>query len=217
MVVMHIIAGLVALLAGAIALASRKGARMHRRAGSLFVLTMLVMSASGAALALFEQNALSTGAGLLAFYLVLTGHWTVRRPALTAAWVDAGLALAATGTGVFLLWNGTQAVAHEGGGAAAPFLVFGSVAIMAAALDAQMLLRRAPQGLHRIARHLWRLCFAMLMATTSFFLGQADVFPAPVRNFALLSLPVLAVLGSLLYWLGRLLLLRRRALPVAHA
>lgn len=217
MVVMHIFAGLVALLAGAVALASSKGSTMHRRAGTLFVLTMLVMSASGTVLAMLGQNPLSAGAGLLAFYLVLTGHWTVRRPARIPAWVDAGLALAAGGTGVFLLLHGSQAAAREGAGAAAPFLLFGGVAIIAAALDARMLLRRTPRGLQRIARHVWRLCFAMLMATASFFLGQADVFPSPVRNLALLSLPVLAVLGSLLYWLGRLLLLRQRALPAAHA
>ena len=59
------------------------------------------------------------------------------------------------------------------------------------------------RGARRLARHLWRMCFALFIAAASFFLGQADEFPEPLRIPALLALPVLAVLLAMLYWLWR--------------
>ena len=46
-------AGTVGLLAGAAALVLRKGSRLHRQAGNVFVVAMLVISAIGATLAPF--------------------------------------------------------------------------------------------------------------------------------------------------------------------
>ena len=43
-------AGLVALVAGAVAMAAEKGGGRHRQAGMVFVYSMLIMSASGALL-----------------------------------------------------------------------------------------------------------------------------------------------------------------------
>jgi hypothetical protein len=37
----------------------------------------------------------------------------------------------------------------------------------------------------------------------SFFIGQAQVFPRPIRIMPMLALPVLAVLLTMLYWLWR--------------
>jgi heme/copper-type cytochrome/quinol oxidase subunit 4 len=59
------------------------------------------------------------------------------------------------------------------------------------------------RGSRRLVRHLWRMCFALFIATASFFLGQAKVFPQPIRIPALLALPVVAVLVTMLYWLWR--------------
>jgi hypothetical protein len=50
---------------------------------------------------------------------------------------------------------------------------------------------------------LWRMCLALFIATGSFFLGQAQVFPAPIRDSGLLAVPVFAVLAAMLYWLWR--------------
>jgi len=67
-----------------------------------------------------------------------------------------------------------------------------------------MLARGSIAGVQRLLRHLWRMTFALFVATGSFFLGQAKVIPEPLRNFALLSIPVLFVLVALFYWLWRL-------------
>jgi hypothetical protein len=80
---------------------------------------------------------------------------------------------------------------------------FAVVATPAAAGDLRLILRRGIVGAQRIARHLWRMCFALLIAAGSFFLGQQQVFPASVRGSPLLLVPVLAVLALMIFWLCR--------------
>jgi hypothetical protein len=47
------------------------------------------------------------------------------------------------------------------------------------------------------------MCFALFIAALSFFIGQAKVFPEPIRIRPLLALPVLVVLVTMFYWLWR--------------
>jgi hypothetical protein len=47
------------------------------------------------------------------------------------------------------------------------------------------------------------MCFALWVATGSFFLGQADEFPEPLRVFPLLAIPAFLPLLVLPYWLWR--------------
>ena len=55
----------------------------------------------------------------------------------------------------------------------------------------------------RLARHLWRMSTALLIAAFSFFIGQAHVIPKPIRIIPLLLIPPLVVLVTMLYWLWR--------------
>jgi len=56
--------------------------------------------------------------------------------------------------------------------------------------------------------------FAMWFATMSFFLGQAKVFPEPLRHaFGLRAIPVVLVLAVVIYWLVRTKWARSRPRP----
>ena len=68
------------------------------------------------------------------------------------------------------------------------------------------------EGARRLARHLWRMGFAMFIATASFFVGQPKVFPEPLRGaFALRAIPVVMFIAVTLYWLVRVRRKRQRA------
>jgi hypothetical protein len=71
------------------------------------------------------------------------------------------------------------------------------------ALDLRMILRGGVFGAQRIARHLWRMCVALLITAASFFLGQQQVFPAPLRGSPFPFVPEITVLGLLIFWLVR--------------
>jgi hypothetical protein len=212
LVPLHIVAGVIGLVSGYIALYALKGAKLHRKSGTIFAYAMLFMSATGAVIAASRSKELSVIAGALTFYLVMTSLLTVRRPAVGALWLDVGamlMALIVGISGVSLGLEATHSVTGTiDGHPAAVAIVFGSVALIAALLDLRMLLARGIKGAHRLARHLWRMCFALLLASASFFLGQAQVFPEAIP-FVLLTIPVLLVPLLMLYWLGRVLFTRR--------
>lgn len=210
---LHIAAGALALLAGFVALFARKGSHWHRRAGQVFVWSMLPMAASGAVLAaLRPPNTISVIAGLLTFHLVATSLLTVRRTVTDSRALLLGLLPVALGAGMLGLSTGWQVAVDHGGASAAIYLVFGGLALLAAGMDLRLLAQGQIQGVPRLIRHLWRMCLALLLATTSLFLGQADEFPEFMRNFALLSLPVVVVVLSSLYWLVRMFRGGRRPL-----
>lgn len=205
----HISMGLVAIAAGAAAMALRKGSRPHYRAGNAFFVSMLVMAGAGAILSLFPGSAKGNVlGGLLAFYLTLTAWATVwRRPGETGRLEVAG-ALLGLATGILGMIFGAQAAASPTGrahGYPPPlYFVMGGIALVATALDARMIARGGFTGVTRTTRHLSRMCLAMFMATGSFFLGQAKLFPAAVRESGINRIPVYLLIGAFLWWLVRL-------------
>lgn len=212
----HFVAGLLALLAGAVALAAAKGSPPHRRSGRVFVVAMLAMTTTAAVIAAFlRPNVVNVTAALLTLYLVCTALLTVRPDLRHARALQVGLMGVALVAGLLGCTLGLDALGSASGNVdgipAPPLLMFGTVGLAGFALDARLLRAGGIQGPHRLARHLWRMTFAMWIATSSFFLGQAKVFPEPLRNFALLAIPVLVVTVLLFYWLAKVLLpLRRR-------
>jgi peptidoglycan/LPS O-acetylase OafA/YrhL len=55
------------------------------------------------------------------------------------------------------------------------------------------------------------MCFALFIASASFFLGQAKVIPEPLRIFPVLTVLALLPLAFMLYWLVRLRIRRQRS------
>jgi hypothetical protein len=204
----HITAGSLALAAGFMALYASKGARLHRQSGRVFTYAMFAMTACGVLLAMARDAApaINVPAGVLTAYMVGTGLATVRPPAEGWRWLHPAAMLLALALGLACLAMGFQALAHGGsydGMPAFPYFLLGIFGLLGAAGDWRVLRSGPPQGALRIARHLWRMSFALWVATSSFFLGQAKVIPQPLRIPGLLALPVLAVLLTLLYWLWR--------------
>jgi uncharacterized membrane protein len=207
---LHILAGLIGLASGAVALYALKGAKLHRKSGMIFVYAMLFMSSSGAVIAALKPQRLSVIAGVLTFYLVITALLTVRRRVVGFQGMDLVAMLVALTVGIASVRLGVEALDSATGQIdglpAAPAFVFGAVALLAALLDVRMM-ARGIQGAHRIARHLWRMCFALFIAAASFF--QTQVGPEPLRKGALPAIPVLVVLFLMFYWLARVLFTQR--------
>jgi uncharacterized membrane protein len=209
--VLHIAGGLVAVAAGYAALSAPKGGRVHRFAGRVFAVAMLVMVGFAAVLGLAKSQYGNVFAALLTTYLVGTGWTAVRRPGSAAPAWDRGAMLFAVGlafAGPAAGLLGLKSAAGSGG-----FYAFGALAGLAAALDLSVLRRGGAAGFARIRRHLWRMCTAMFIATGSFFLGQADEIPRALHGPHLFVLG-LAPLGALAFWMARTRGRRRRR-PIA--
>jgi uncharacterized membrane protein len=207
----HVLAAGLALVSGAVALYAAKGGRLHRKSGMLFVYAMLTTTLCAAVLAVGGAwAAVNIPAALLTAYLVITALTTVRPPAAGSRWLDLGLMLVALVLGLTTLTFGFEALAAGGqrnGIPAFAFLMFGVVGLLGSVGDLRVMRSGALRGAPRLARHLWRMCWALWIATSSFFLGPrarvAKIIPEPLLVPALLPLPVLLVLAAMLYWLWR--------------
>ena len=213
MISIHIVAGLLSLLAGAVALYAAKGSPLHRRSGLVFAAAMLTMTTSALLMAvLFRPNVVNVIAATLTFYLVCTGLMTVKLPVERTRAVTTGLMLVAFAVGGGSLVLGFEATgrgARIDGIPTFPVFMFAAVGLIAAVGDARLLRAGGIGGGPRLIRHLWRMGYAMWVATMSFFLGQAKFFPAPIRRSGLLVIPVLLVLVVVVHWFWRV---RRRGM-----
>ena len=214
----HIIAGSIAIIAGFISVFALKGAGLHRKSGMIFVYSMLVLAITGGVIATLKHQPANIIGGSLAFYMVITALLTVRPHDRVSRWIDAAALLIGASVGVSAMKIGFDAVntptGTSNGVPAGMMFFFGAVALLAAVGDLRVLLVGRLEGAQRIARHLWRMCFSLFIASGSFFLGQAKVIPKPIRILPLLAIPALLPLVLLLYWLARVLLTkwyRRRA------
>ena len=219
--VVHVLGGSVALASGTIAVVVAKGGRWHRMAGLAFVVSMLVMAVFGTVVGAYEMKMTGVG-GVLTAYLVFTGLTTVRpvaavrRPQQLVLMVVALLiAFFELTMGVVALGKPHRAINGVPGGM---ILFMGTIALLAAMGDWRMIRAGGITGARRLARHLWRMCFALFIASGSFFLGQMKFVPESVRSLPLMFVLGLAPLVVLLYWMWRVRLRRSlRGLIVSGA
>jgi hypothetical protein len=203
--VVHITGGGLAIASGFVALFARKGALLHRTAGNVFFVAMLAMSGAAAYLAVSKLEHLM---GLLTFYFVTTAWATVIRKEGTIGGFETAALLVAAWVAASFLATGLGLVAVKDKYPAQMYVIFGSLATLASLMDASVLLRGGLSGAQRIARHLWRMTFAMFVATGSYFLGQPKFVPAILRETQLNFVPVVVVAVLLVYWLARVLFTR---------
>ena len=215
----HILGGSLAIAAGYAALFARKGGPLHRRAGMLFVYAMLALG-GGAAVVGLARGKPSWLGGPLVLYFLITATRTVRWGSQPNLLLDGGLLVVAVVLGLVSLSPAVGALGGPGarveGAPAVASLVNAFLSFAAAAGDARVLRHGQLTGKRRLARHLWRMCFATFSATGSFFLGQARGIPEPLRVMPVLFVLAFLPLGFLFYWLWRVRS-RRDPLPTLRA
>lgn len=212
----HFTAGLVSIVAGAIALAATKGRRLHRRSGSIFTWAMIGLGISAAGIGAYEEQPGQVVAGFLAAYLVFSAMTTVKPFPGIGRRADLVLLVLVLAVAATMIHRGLTewldpTVVVVGRPRAAPPLIGGAVFMLAALGDLRALRAGGLRGAQRLARHLWRMCFGLFVATGSFFIGQMKFIPEPVRVVPLLLVLGFAPLPFLFYWLWRV---RVRGLPV---
>jgi uncharacterized membrane protein len=221
---LHVAAGGLAIVLGVVALSVRKGGAIHRRSGRLFVYAMLVMAASAALLGLLNGKAAGNVlAAVLTAYFVGTALTTVRPPSSWTRRIN-GVALTVAVVLAFACaLNGLRMIGARGRDpdgvpfqtAGAMSLIVAVLLVIAAAGDVRLMRSGTLHGGPRLARHLWRMCFALFIAAGSFFSLRervATILPEPLTTGPMRALPIVLLFGALFYWLWRVR--GRRTLPV---
>ncbi len=219
----HIAAGGLAIVLGAVALIMKKGGAVHRRSGLLFVYAMLVMGFSASILGLLKSPTDgNVFTGLMTAYFVGTALTTVRPVSRWTRTINGVALTVVVGLALGTIVSGVKALNSPGlspGGVpwrtiGVMSFVLATVMTLAAVGDVRILRSGPPRGGPRLARHLWRMCFALFIAAGSFFSIRervAKILPEPFTTGPMRALPILLLFGAMFYWLWRV---RRRALPV---
>jgi uncharacterized membrane protein len=203
------------LASGTVALIARKGSYLHRRAGTVFIASMAVMAIFAGYLAVAVPDQLvNLFIATFTLYLLATAWMTVRRKACTAGLFEkialfTGLCLCAPfavlsfqlATGVTPIFK--SAVPFKG-----PVLIaiytFTAVLAIAAIGDAKVVFDGGVSGAPRIARHLWRMCLGLTLATGSAFTnGFARLLPGPYHVPPVFFYPQFLPLGLMVFWVIR--------------
>ncbi len=207
--IVHVSAGSLGALSGAVALTVRKGARWHRAAGTVFVAAMLTMAASAAYLSLLRQPGTFISS-IFTLYLVATAWMSVRRREGTvgrfekiafgavaicvAGILYSGFAAASSPTGKFL------------GYSAGVYYFLAAFASLAAALDLKVIVAGGISGAPRLARHLWRMCLGFFFAVASALTQIQKTLPVQVLGvrvlYVLLALAFMPLV-MLVFWMIR--------------
>lgn len=229
--VLHIGGGTIGLISGMIAAIAGKGGRLHRQAGTVFVVSMLVMAAFACYLAIVIPDQLvNVVIGIFSAYLVVTAWLAVTRQAgatgmpekialLVALCLCVPFAILsfqiATGMTPFIPskipYKGPIVIAVYG---------FTTVIAIAAIGDIKVMISGGISGAPRIARHLWRMCLGLTLAAGSGFTnGVARMLPGPYHVPVVLFLPQFLPLGLLIFWMIRVRLTKwygQDAAPLEH-
>lgn len=204
---LHICSGTVGVISGFIAVSFRKGSRAHNIIGLVFVASMLSLGATGTYMAILKFQPGNILGGTFTFYLVATAWLTARHKDGRTRIFDWAALLVVVVAAAFEITFGVQAALSPTGMRydypPAPFLIFGTVALVAAVGDIRMLARKGIFGAQRIARHLWRMCSGLFIASASIFLARPHLFPVFMRKAGMLIALTFAPLLLLIFWLIR--------------
>src|SRR5579871_6468870 len=207
--VLHIGGGAIGLVSGTLAAFARKGARLHRAAGTIFFVSMLAMAVFAGALAVAVPGQSSNLLGaILTFYLVSTAWLTVRRKEGTTGTAEMVSLAASLLIALSLGLLGAAAIAGRVPALKGPLLpatlITGAIAAIAAIGDARVVLAGGTRGAARIARHLWRMLTALIFAFGSAFTnGLPRLLPGPLHVPPIFFAPMLLPLSLLLFWMVR--------------
>lgn len=206
----HIIAATIALFATPVALSVIKGSRWHKLAGRYFSYTMMIMAISAMPLAIIEEKYFDALSGVLTLYLIATALYTFRPDNSNLnRWLTALAGTCIAGYLSIELIGIQTGIRHTDAPSGAGF-VFATLLAMSIVGD----FRRRRNGLSHsgtLVRHLWRMHFALLMATASFFGARPHLFPEWMQQYQVLLALSVAPIILMAYWTVRIRLTAKAA------
>lgn len=204
----HILFGTISIFAGASAMISKKGAKLHRLSGRVFAASLVLSSLAGCCLALMVDNQfLAFLAGILTVYLVSSGVLAAAgRAGQRSHFAMLAIATTLAASLFWLAWKASRAEAGTMlGYGAGPYIFLGVICAIAALGDSRALIARTLRPADRLSRHLWRMSLGFFIAAGSLFTGPgASVFPESIRASGALSVPEPLILLLMLFWLVRI-------------
>lgn len=202
LLILHVVGGSVALVAGYGALMVTRGSSRHRTLGTVFAAGMTAVTLSGFPMSILHPNPFLFGIVVFSAYFVLAG-WTSARYRKGEVLGIERLAAAV------LLFSGAGALVYlllvqsPGPDFSQTFwmtgLVFALIGLAIAVRDLAQLRGGPLAGKDRIIKHLVSMCAALIATTTAVAVTVLSAVPA-VPSLALWLGPTLLLTPVIFYW-----------------
>ena len=200
LLVAHIFAGCISLIAAVFAVVSSKGKQAHILAGRTYFWGMAVIFLTAIPMSISSSNVFSFLIAIFSFYLAYAGMRFARNRAGTANlfdWVAVGL-MVFSGLAmwflalVYFMNNNSQYIT---------LTVFGFIAISLGYMDFRSYRNKSAIGKQRIARHLTNMLAGTIAVITAVLVTNLSIEPA----FILWILPTI-IISPLIFWWNRKIL-----------
>jgi len=203
----HIIAGTVSLLTGAVSLTSKKGAIWHRKSGKIYFYAMTVVFLTGIVIAGYRFNRFLFFIAFLSYYSVFSGIRFLRLKNLhrdqKPEWYDwmagivNGLAnLFFLGLGVYYL------VVHSNTGGGLLSIGFGLGGLLLSWVNMKPFIIRPDKAYHWYIAHLGNMAGGYIATFTAFLSTMVTRFDL-MNPFLAFALPSIIGIPFLIYWTKR--------------
>ena len=200
LLLIHIVAGSISLVATASAVVLSKGKKAHILAGRTYFWGMAVIFLTAIPMSIASSNVFLFLIAIFSFYLAYAGMRFARNRTGTANffdWVAIGLMVLSGLVMLFLaifyfMHNNSQYIT---------LIVFGFIAISLGYADFKSYRNKSPIGKQRIARHLTNMLAGTIAVITAVLVTNVDIEPV----FILWILPTI-IITPLIFWWNRKIL-----------
>ncbi|MEH6456477.1 MAG: hypothetical protein V7749_09155 [Cocleimonas sp.] len=206
--VIHTPAGTVAIISALTALFAKKGTPIHRKAGTYFTISMLIMLVSGSVAAILKQSLDEIFLGGVVIYSVFTAWLTVYHKKGETGFLET----------IALAWIVLIAIAAyfanpSWGDMRNPdtYSLWIGLAICFALGDVRNLLQSGLSGSQRIIRHVWRIGFSLLWAALAFVDKIVKINGSTIEEITyIVIVPAILILLTTAYWIVNILYLSNK-------
>ena len=209
---MHAPAGTLVLVAAFIAMFAKKGSVLHRKAGSCFTVSMMVMLVSGITAAYLKNSIGDMMLGAIVIYTVFTAwlaahHKRNETGLLEVAALTWVVGFAISAFSISMGWREVEAPSA--------YLIWGGLAVLCALGDIRNLYQSGLSGTQRIIRHVWRIGFSLVWAALAFTDKIVKMMGANLKSMQeeqlllIVAIPTMLMLLTILYWVTKILFFSR--------
>ena len=211
--VIHAPAGTIGLVAASVALFAKKGGIFHRKAGTCFTISMLIMLFSGFVAALLKESTDDMFLSVVVIYSVFTAWLTAHHKNNETGFLEhvaLGWIIAVAIAAFFMNASWSQV------GTPNTYLYWASFAVFCAIGDIRNLRRAGLSGIQRIIRHVWRIGFSLIWAALALTDKIVKTLGSNIKELPkeqvlyIIAVPAMLILVIILYWIINILLFSRK-------
>ena len=176
LLIVHIVAGSIALLLAVIPVVTQKGGTYHKRAGRVYAVAMTVVFLTALPLAVLGSDIFLFIIAIFSFYLVFAGWRFASNHGGRPSWVDwtAVSVMGLTGVG---MWVYGAVIGLSGDSRWVALGVFGAIAVALSLADVQFHRKWPESAAGRIQRHLTNMLAGTIATVTAVAVVNVDMNP----------------------------------------